>query len=307
MTETWAITREQAKACSCPRCGCKKGAGRSEGRFSSNTCVARSRRSTGPTQSIAAVSRCARPSIPDCRLRPRMRCAPACARSTSAAAGAARQAARDRDAEEIETLIRSLDTWPGLLAAGDIVPAIVSAVSEREATVRVGPGEGVLPVAEMLWVYGQGREERMKSPGRCCVPATCCWCGCSRPAPRACGLASHSNRTRRSRARCSARMSAPARCWPWSEASISPQPVQPRAAGTAPAGLGLQAPDLCGGPRERRLDSASVIDDSPIEFENRDDAAKVKVGARRTSRTSSSGRRACAWRSTTRATWSPSS
>ncbi len=68
------------------------------------------------------------------------------------------------DAAKIESLIRSLDTWPAQLAEGDIVPAVVREVAEREATVRVGPAEGVLPVAEMRWVYGQGREERMKSP-----------------------------------------------------------------------------------------------------------------------------------------------
>lgn len=68
------------------------------------------------------------------------------------------------DAARIEALIRTLDTWPARLDAGEIVPAVVREVSEREAIVRVGPGEGVLPVAEMRWVYGQGREERMKSP-----------------------------------------------------------------------------------------------------------------------------------------------
>jgi penicillin-binding protein 1A len=69
------------------------------------------------------------------------------------------------DAAPIEELIRTLDAWPAQLAAGDIVPAVVSDVAEGEATVRVGSGVGVLPVAEMRWVYGEGREARMKSPG----------------------------------------------------------------------------------------------------------------------------------------------
>jgi penicillin-binding protein 1A len=68
------------------------------------------------------------------------------------------------DPAKIEALIRTVDAWPATLAAGDIVPAVVREVGDRAATVRVGPGEGTLPVAEMRWVYGQGREERMKTP-----------------------------------------------------------------------------------------------------------------------------------------------
>jgi len=68
------------------------------------------------------------------------------------------------DTAQIEGLIRGIDSWPATLAVGDIVPAVVREVTDREAIVRVGAGEGVLPVAEMRWVYGQNREDRMKSP-----------------------------------------------------------------------------------------------------------------------------------------------
>ncbi len=68
------------------------------------------------------------------------------------------------DRVKIEELISTVENWPATLAEGATVPAVVVEVAERAATVRVGAGEGVLPVAEMRWVYGQGREERMKSP-----------------------------------------------------------------------------------------------------------------------------------------------
>jgi penicillin-binding protein 1A len=64
---------------------------------------------------------------------------------------------------QYEELIRGVTGWPERLEPGAVVPALVLSVVPRGAVVRVGPGEGFLPVQEMKWVYGQGREERMKA------------------------------------------------------------------------------------------------------------------------------------------------
>jgi penicillin-binding protein 1A len=72
----------------------------------------------------------------------------------------------EQAAARYEEFIRTVEGWPERLEVGGVYPALVRSVSERSASVRIGPGEGVLPVAEMKWVYGQGREERMKSPAQ---------------------------------------------------------------------------------------------------------------------------------------------
>jgi len=165
MTETGAITREQAKAASGLTLRLQKGGGAQRGAYF----LEYVRRALEKTYGSDAVYRGGLEVRTT--LDPRLQAA-----AEDAVRAGLREVDKRRgwrgptkrlgtaDATQIEGLIRTLDTWPVLLAAGDIVPAVVREVSEREASVRVGPGEGVLPVAEMRWVYGQGREARMKSP-----------------------------------------------------------------------------------------------------------------------------------------------
>jgi len=182
------------------------------------------------------------------------------------------------DATQIEGLIRTLDAWPVLLAAGDIVPAVVRKVSEREATVRVGPGEGVLPVAEMRWVYGQGREERLKSPRQVLRAGDLLLVRVL--APGGDGV----------RARVALEQD------PDVEGALLSQDVHSGAVLAMVGGFDFARNQYNRALQARRqpgsafkpfvyaaaLESgtwtpASVIEDSPIEFENRDDAAQVKI------------------------------
>jgi len=182
------------------------------------------------------------------------------------------------DPVKIEALIRGLDTWPAALAEGQIAPAVVREVSDRAATVRVGAGEGVLPVAEMRWVYGQGREERMKSP---------------RQVLRAGDLL-------QVRVLAPGGPGVPARVAleqePDLEGALLCQDVSTGAVLAMVGGFDFARNQYNRALQARRqpgsafkpfiyaaaLESggwtpASIIEDSPIEFENRDDAAKVKV------------------------------
>ena len=182
------------------------------------------------------------------------------------------------DAAKIEGLIRSLDTWPVLLAAGDIVPAVVREVSEREAVVRVGSGDGVLPVAEMRWVYGQGREERMKSPRQVLRAGDVLLVRVLAPGGPAV------------RARVALEQD------PDVEGALLCQDVHSGAVLAMVGGFDFARNQYNRALQARRqpgssfkpmiyaaaLESgdwtpASIIEDSPIEFENRDDAAKVKI------------------------------
>lgn len=182
------------------------------------------------------------------------------------------------DATKIEELILSLDSWPVLLAEGDIVPAVVRDVSEREALVRVGPGEGVLPVAEMRWVYGQGQEKRMKSPRQVLRAGDLLMVRVLEPGGP--GV----------RARVALEQV------PDVEGALLCQDVQTGAVLAMVGGFDFARNQFNRAVQARRqpgsafkpliyaaaLESgewtpASIIDDSPVEFEHRDDAAKVKV------------------------------
>ena len=204
MVETGAITREQAKAASGMKMRLQKAAGAQRGAFF----LEHVRRTLEKTYGTDAVYRGGLEVRTT--LDPRLQAA-----AEDAVRAGLREVDKRRgwrgpakrlgtaDPAQIEGLIRTLDTWPALLAAGDIVPAVVREVAEREATVRVGPGEGVLPVAEMRWVYGQGREERMKSPRQVLRAGDLLLVRVLAPGGPGCGRASRSSRTRTSKARCS--------------------------------------------------------------------------------------------------------
>ena len=279
MTETGAITRDQAKAASGLTLRLQKGGGAQRGAFF----LEYVRRSLEKSYGSDAVHRGGLEVRTT--LDPRLQAA-----AEDAVRAGLREVDKRRgwrgpakrlgtaDAAKIEELIRSLDTWPGLLAAGDIVPAVVREVSEREATVRVGPGEGVLPVAEMRWVYGQGREERMKSP---------------RQVLRAGDLLLV-------RVLAPGGPGVPARVAleqdPDVEGALLCQDVHSGAVLAMVGGFDFARNQYNRALQARRqpgsafkpliyaaaLESggwtpASIIEDSPIEFENRDDAAKVKI------------------------------
>ncbi|HEY6001119.1 MAG TPA: PBP1A family penicillin-binding protein, partial [bacterium] len=182
------------------------------------------------------------------------------------------------DAAKIEALIAELDTWPVAPAAGDIVPAVVREVGARAATVRVGPGEGVLPLEQMRWVFGQGREDRLESPRQVLRAGDLLLVRVLAPGAGA----------------------APARVAleqdPEVEGSLLCQDVRTGAVLAMVGGFDFGRNQYNRALQARRqpgsafkpfiyaaaLESgswtpASIIDDSPIEFENTDEAAKVKV------------------------------
>jgi len=72
--------------------------------------------------------------------------------------------------EKVEEVVASLGDWPEQVAPGDRVPALVLEVGARAATVRVGGGKAELPLAEMRWVRGQGQEDRVRSPRQALKP-----------------------------------------------------------------------------------------------------------------------------------------
>jgi penicillin-binding protein 1A len=182
------------------------------------------------------------------------------------------------DPAAIEALVGTIEAWPAQLAKGDIVPAVVREVGERSATVRVGPGDGVLPVEAMRWVYGQGREERMKSPKQVLRAGDLLLVRVV--APGGGGVA----------ARVALEQD------PEVEGSLLCQDVHTGAVLAMVGGFdfarnqynrALQArrqpgsafkPFIYAAALESgRWTPASIIEDSPIEFENRDDAARIKV------------------------------
>ena len=182
------------------------------------------------------------------------------------------------DAGKIEEAIRGLERWPSRLAAGDVVPAVVREVGARAATLRVGPGEGVLPLEQMRWVFGQGREERLTTPRQVLRAGDVLLVRVLVPGSDA----------------------APARVAleqdPEVEGSLLCQDVRTGAVLAMVGGFDFARNQYNRALQARRqpgsafkpfvyaaaLESgnwtpASVIDDSPIEFENRDDAAKIKI------------------------------
>ncbi len=279
MTETGSITREQAKAASGLKLRLQKAGGAQRGAFF----LEYVRRSLEKTYGADAVYRGGLEVRTT--LDPRMQAA-----AEDAVRSGLREIDKRRgwrgpakrlgtaDTAQIEGLIRTLDTWPVQLAAGDIVPAVVRDVAEREASVRVGPGEGVLPVAEMRWVYGQGREERMKSPRQVLRAGDLLQVRVLSPGGP--GV----------RARVSLEQD------PDVEGALLCQDVHSGAVLAMVGGFDFARNQYNRALQARRqpgsafkpfiyaaaLESgnwtpASVIDDSPIEFTNRDDAAKVKV------------------------------
>jgi len=279
MTETGAITREQAKAASGLSLRLQKGVEAQKGAYFLEY-VRRALEKTYGTDAVYRGGLEVRTT-----LDPRLQAA-----AEVAVRAGLREIDKRRgwrgptkrlgtaDGAKIEAAIRALDAWPALLAQGDIVPAVVREVADREAIVRVGPGEGVLPVAEMRWVYGQGREERMKSP---------------RQVLRAGDLLLV-------RVLAPGRHGVPARVAleqdPEVEGSLLCQDVHSGAVLAMVGGFDFARNQYNRALQARRqpgsafkpfiyaaaLESgnwtpASIIDDSPIEFENRDDAAKVKV------------------------------
>lgn len=182
------------------------------------------------------------------------------------------------DAGKIEEAIRGLERWPSRLAAGDVVPAVVLEVGARAASLRVGPGEGALPLEQMRWVFGQGREERLTSPRQVLRAGDVLLVRVLVPGSDA----------------------APARVAleqdPEVEGSLLCQDVRTGAVLAMVGGFDFARNQYNRALQARRqpgsafkpfvyaaaLESgswtpASVIDDSPIEFENRDDAAKIRI------------------------------
>jgi len=279
MTETGAITREQAKAASGLALRMQKGGSAQRGAFFLELV----RRTLEKTYGSDAVYRGGLEVRTT--LDPRLQVAAEDAvrsglREVDKRRGWRGPAKRLGTAEttQIEGLIRSIDTWPERLVEGDIVPAVVREVSDREAIVRVGPGEGVLPVAEMRWVYGQGREERMKSPRQVLRAGDLLLVRVLSPVGPG------------SRARVALEQD------PDVEGALLCQDVHSGAVLAMVGGFDFARNQYNRALQARRqpgsafkpfiyaaaLESgdwtpASIIEDSPIEFENRDDAAKVKV------------------------------
>ena len=279
MTETGAITREQALAASGMALRLQKAGGAQRGAFF----LEHVRRTLEKTYGADAVYRGGLEVRTT--LEPRLQAA-----AEDAVRSGLREVDKRRgwrgpakrlgtaDATQIEALIRTLDTWPAQLAAGDIVPAVVRDVSDREASVRVGPGEGVLPVAEMRWVYGQGREERMKSPKQVLRAGDLLLVRVLTPG------------TPGVRPRVALEQD------PEVEGALLCQDVHSGAVLAMVGGFDFARNQYNRALQARRqpgsafkpfiyaaaLESgdwtpASIIEDSPIEFENRDEAAKVKV------------------------------
>jgi penicillin-binding protein 1A len=182
------------------------------------------------------------------------------------------------DPAKIEELVRTHEAWPARLAPGDVVPAVVREVGAREAAVRVGPGEGVLPLEQMRWVFGQGREERLQSPRQVLRAGDLLLVRVLAPGAGA----------------------GPARVAleqdPEVEGALLCQDVRTGAVLAMVGGFDFARNQYNRALQARRqpgsafkpfiyaaaLESgawttASIIDDSPIEFENHDEAAKVKV------------------------------
>jgi penicillin-binding protein 1A len=279
MSETGVITREQAKAAAGLPLRLQKGATAQRGAFF----LEHVRRTLEKTYGSDAVYR----SGLEVRttLDPRLQAAAEVAvraglREVDKRRGWRGPAKRlgTADAAQIERLIGTLDAWPATLAAGDIVPAVVREVGDKEALVRVGPGQGVLPVAEMRWVYGQGREERMKSPKQVLRAGDLLLVKVlAAGAPGA-----------------AARVALEQD--PDVEGALLCQDVHSGAVLAMVGGFDFARNQYNRVVQARRqpgsafkpfiyaaaLESgnwtpASIIDDSPIEFENRDEAAKVKV------------------------------
>ncbi len=64
---------------------------------------------------------------------------------------------------DIEAYVSQQQEWPERIGPGGIYLGIVLSVSPKEAVVRVGPVEGVLPLGKMRWVYGRGREKKLRT------------------------------------------------------------------------------------------------------------------------------------------------
>jgi penicillin-binding protein 1A len=69
----------------------------------------------------------------------------------------------EQEMEDLDAHLEGRDDWPPLLESGRIYPGIVVEVKEKEAVVRSGPAEGILPLENMKWVLGRGREKKVKS------------------------------------------------------------------------------------------------------------------------------------------------
>jgi penicillin-binding protein 1A len=182
------------------------------------------------------------------------------------------------DPGRIEQLIRTLDDWPERLEGGEIVPAVVTEVAARQAVVRVGPVEGVLPLDQMRWIYGQGREEKLQSPRQVLRPGDLLLVRVLAPGGGG----------------------APARVAleqdPEVEGALLCQDVKTGAVLAMVGGFDFARNQYNRALQARRqpgsafkpfiyaaaLESgqwttASVIEDSPIEFENPDQAARIKI------------------------------
>jgi len=74
------------------------------------------------------------------------------------------------DLEDLESYLEALDDWPGELQEGRTYPAVVLTAADDGAVVRSGPLEGALPLKEMKWVLGRGREKKVKSAAKFLQP-----------------------------------------------------------------------------------------------------------------------------------------
>jgi penicillin-binding protein 1A len=72
--------------------------------------------------------------------------------------------------DELEAYIESREDWPVTLEEGKIYEGVVLEAGKGEASVRVGDLTGTLPLEEMRWVLGRGREKKVTSAAKYLQP-----------------------------------------------------------------------------------------------------------------------------------------
>jgi len=72
--------------------------------------------------------------------------------------------------DELEAYVESRENWPVALEKGKIYEGVVLEAGKGEASVRVGDLTGVLPLEEMRWVLGRGKEKKVTAVSRFLQP-----------------------------------------------------------------------------------------------------------------------------------------
>ncbi len=65
--------------------------------------------------------------------------------------------------ENLEEFTGNHESWPESLEVDDVTPGIVLSAGGKTAIVRAGPEKGELPLEQMRWVLGKGKEKKVRS------------------------------------------------------------------------------------------------------------------------------------------------